>query len=1078
MRDVLHIQSFSKSCALLTLAFSVSSAQVSANEDFLVQVWDTDAGLPDSSVTSIAQTPDGYLWVGTSHGGLARFDGQRFVNFHPGNTPALNSIEIRKLVVDLQGTLWVGTVEGELLSYRDNRFQFECLNTETPAAWLSGVLSSSTNSVVLTSSYGWLLQGTLGNGTNRWESLRAPGGYSNPSTCRDGQGTIWYRTSEGRLGQFRTNQFVRVTNPPGLRSPQINTLLTDGAGTLWVGTDKELARWDGGKFVNMTPTNGEPDLNIQQMVACPDGSLWIKTDRDLRKYREQQWVAHVEAWDGGEPQLFTFPLMMNGDARGGLWFSLYGKGVWHVNASGQVSRLGEAQGLPNALVECYFEDREGNVWLGMTGGGLACVRERIFHTIWPVTSQSHLLDRSVCQDQTGAMWFGASANVVLRWENGVFSSFTPDPEQSSGFDTTVFPGAAGQLWVGYVGNGVFTLEGDKFTRPFPAADIGTVARVIYRDRAGRIWIGSEFGLFCWEKGALKRFVEADGFTAAYVLAITEDSHSNLWIGTAAGELRCYRDGKFTTFIPKDSPVAHLVAASEVDAFQNRNRGVLSGGERFWALYADAEGAIWIGGLGGGLLRFEAGQFTRYTSREGLPSEHINQILEDARGRLWVGTQNGIVQVSKAALNRFAGGEKSQLRFVAYGKLDGLPTAECSGGCQPACWRSRDGHLWFTTRKGAVWVDPEEVRSNPLPPPVVIEDIAVDGHSVAEDKQLAESPAIRLPSRLTVLPGRHYLDFKFTAPSLTSPDRVRFKWRLAGLEREWGRESNRRSVSYSFVPPGDYEFQVQACNSDGVWNETGAAIKLTVQPYFWQTRWFPLVATVGLVVISAASVALGLRARHRRRLARLEVLRVTELERSRIARDLHDELGSGLTEVTMLTAPFPGADLSSDKLRERLRRAGDRAHGLVDALDEIVWAVDPAKDNLPALAKYFAGYVEDYLKDSNIACLVQMPVTFPEWSVPAQVRHQLFLAVREAVTNAVRHARPGRIEFTMKLAEERQLEINVTDDGHGFDAATVAAGNGLANQRTRLASVGGYCEIISQLGGGTTVKLTVALSDKI
>ena len=249
-----------------------------AKDDFIVQVWDSDAGLPDSSVTSIAQTPDGYLWVGTQHGGLARFDGQRFVSFHPGNTPALHSVEIQKVCVDSLGTLWIGTVEGELLSYRDGGFRFECLETETPQAWLNSVVSCDADSVVLSSLYGWIFRATVVNKTNRWELLSAPDGDGFGSTFCDKQGVVWYRTSAAGLGLFRTNQFVQMPNPPGLRGGQINALITDAAGNLWVGTDKELARWDGGKFVNMTPTNGKPELNVQQMAACRDGSLWIKSD--------------------------------------------------------------------------------------------------------------------------------------------------------------------------------------------------------------------------------------------------------------------------------------------------------------------------------------------------------------------------------------------------------------------------------------------------------------------------------------------------------------------------------------------------------------------------------------------------------------------------------------------------------------------------------------------------------------------------------------------------------------------------------------------------------------------------------
>ena len=536
---------------LLLLAFALGARAgdaVAAPEDFLVQVWDTDSGLPHSTVTSIAQTPDGYLWVGTLHGGLARFDGVRFVNFHPGNTPELRSIEIQKLLVDPQGTLWVGTVEGALISYRDGRFRFERQSTETPQTWLGGLVSSSSNSVVLSSIYGWLFRGVRVNGTNSWETLQPPGVDNFCEPCADQDGVVWYRTFDNRLGQMRSNQFECVRNPPGLQSPQINAVITDTTGQLWVGTSKELARWNGKTFVNMTPTNGEPDIRVQQIAACSDGTLWVWTDRGLRKCREQQWLAQVESWDGEGLKSGSVPRSLSGhsrrmfgDSQGGLWVLHYGDGLWHVDAGGKVSQVREAQGLPSALVECWFEDREGNVWLGLNGGGLACVRRRTFHTVWPTGEMTHLVARAVCEDQSGAIWFGTSGNILLRWRNGEFTSFTPPIEQTVGLETTVFPGAAGRMWVGSVQNGVVTLDNETFSRPFPASDIGTVARVIYQDRRGRVWIGNEFGLFCWEQEKLKRFTAADGFPAAYVLALTEDAAGNLWIGTGIGEVWRYQD---------------------------------------------------------------------------------------------------------------------------------------------------------------------------------------------------------------------------------------------------------------------------------------------------------------------------------------------------------------------------------------------------------------------------------------------------------------------------------------------------------------------------------------------------------
>jgi signal transduction histidine kinase/ligand-binding sensor domain-containing protein len=1067
--------------ALLVLPVA-ATVRGAATDDFQVQVWNTDDGLPHSTVMSIAQTPDGYLWLGTLLGGVSRFDGHRFVNFHPGNTPELRSIEIQKLLVDGQGTLWIGTVEGALISYRDGRFRFERQNTGTPGTWHSSVVSSSSNSVTLSANCGWLFRGQEINGTNRWETIQTPDASLTTIPCADSQGMIWYQNQAGQLCQIQGNQFVTITNPPGLGSQQINTLVADTRGRLWVGTDKGLAAWDGKKFVNMMPTNGEPELKVQQIAVCRDGSLWVLMDHELRKWREQQWVARVKNWEDGESKSSTYPQSLTSsltrrllaDSRGGLWVLHYGDGLWHVDAGGQVSRVLEAQGLPSALVESWFEDREGNMWLGLNNGGLACVRRRTFHTVW--LTDEHPLAHSICEDTAGAMWFGTSANSMLRWRGGEFTRFTPPAETDVGFDTVVFPGDAGKLWVGNVQNGVLLLENEKFSRPFPSADIRQVARVIYQDRAGRLWIGSEFGLFCWEQGKLKSFTAADGFTAAYILAITEDAAGTVWIGTALGELWRYRDGKFANYRPQDTPteVAAFTAAAAADPMKEHNRGALSGGERFWALHADNEGVIWIGTLGGGLLRFQNGSFTRYTSREGLPNEHISQVLEDGRGWLWLGTRVGIVRVNKTALNQFAQGETHSVSFTTYGKVDGLPTAECSGGGQPACWRSRDGRLWFATVKGAVWTDPSEIHLNPVSPPVVVEEVFVDGRRVTEGGQAVERPAVPLPSRLTISPGRHYLDFKFTALSLTSPDKVRFKWRLAGLEPDWSRESDERSVSYSFLPPGDYEFQVKACNNDGAWNETGAVIKLTVRPYFWQTWWFKVMSGGAGLAVILGSVLTAQRRRYRARMQVLERQHALERERTRIARDIHDEVGAKLTKIGKLTEFLDRQSAVAAPHHPTLRAVADTTRNLVRTMDEIVWAVNPRNDTLDNVVNYLVHYTEEFLEHTGVSCDLKVPFEISSAPVSAEVRHNLFKVTQEALNNAIKHGHPKRVRLQVAVVGN-QLTLSLEDDGCGFNPATTAVGrNGLENMRQRMKSVGGSLQVTSTPGSGTRIQFDMAI----
>ena len=238
---------------------------------------------------------------------------------------------------------------------------------------------------------------------------------------------------------------------------------------------------------------------------------------------------------------------------------------------------------------------------------------------------------------------------------------------------------------------------------------------------------------------------------AYVLSIAEDKAGDLWFGTALGELRHFHAGKFETILPGDSLTdeSTLKAAAVANPFGSRSRGALSGGERFWSLHFDDDNVLWIGTLGGGLLRFKDGKFARFTTRDDLPSDYVSQILEDNRGQLWIGTSVGIVRVSKRELNELADGGKTEPAFVTYGKFDGLPALECSGGTQPNCWRARDGRLWFTTIKGAVWVDPEQLRLNRLPPQVHIEEFLVDGKSQGQKNAAMAKPVSKLAEKIKI-----------------------------------------------------------------------------------------------------------------------------------------------------------------------------------------------------------------------------------------------------------------------------------------------------------------------------------------
>ena len=403
-------------------------------------------------------------------------------------------------------------------------------------------------------------------------------------------------------------------------------------------------------------------------------------------------------------------------------------------------------------------------------------------------------------------------------------------------------------------------------------------------------------------------------------------------------------------------------------------------------------------------------------------------------------------------------------------LDGLPSLECSDGYQPACLRANDGRLWFSTAKGVVSVDPDELTTGSSPPPVVIEELRVDGETLASTA-----------GKITVPPGHKHFEFHFTSPTFDAPDKTRFRYRIDGLDNDWVDADVQRTAHYGHLTPNQYRFHVIACNSDGVWNKTGATIEFTVQPYFYQTRLF-LVLTAALVLGGVAAVVRTIAARkYQRELARLEQQHAIERDRARIAKDIHDDIGAGLTQITLLSEL---ARREPAQAGAQLDRISDAARDLTRSMDEIVWAVDPQHDTLASLMDYISAYTEDFLRTAEIRCRIDLPAALPTMQVDAELRYNLFLALKEALNNAVKHSHASEVWLRLKL-EPKSFTLVVEDNGRGFqgvngEASTASAerlysGSGLANLKKRLEFIGGRCVVHSSTGQGTKVEMTVFIT---
>jgi ligand-binding sensor domain-containing protein/signal transduction histidine kinase len=986
--------------------------------EYVVDSWQAEDGLPQNSVTALAQTRDGYLWVGTQDG-LARFDGVRFVVFDAHNTPAIHNSRIVQAFEDRRGALWVGTEEAGLV--RLERGQLTAFSAPH--------------------------RGTAYN-------------YARV-LCDDAQGGLWMASCENQLVRWCEGVFTVPSTNWSLAGTAVRSVAGDLTGEVWVGTDEELAVWRDRAFKVMWGRQQEEGFRVEWLAASHAGGCWVVANGRVRRFHEGKWAEDLGAYAWTNRVVYG----LHEDRHGQVWVATMGDGLFRYGTNGAVLRLTTREGLPTDSVRCVTEDREGNIWVGTEGGGLCRLKPAVFQTYARGRGLSSDQIQAVYEDEEGALWIGTNGDGLDRMKGDNMERFGLAQGLANGHVWSVLRDRQGVVWVG-TWDGLFRSEQDQFVRASDNVIIGGSVTALYEDARGTLWVGQQTlgGLACWRDGRPVAVTIPGTAASRDVRALAEDSDGALWIGTNGDGLYRLKGGLFTRF------------------------GIAEGlgSETIWCLLADADGTLWIGTAHGGLSRWRHGRMTTCTTRQGLVNDVICQIFDDHHGHLWLGSHGGVFRVRKEELDSFADGGSRMVQCLSFNNADGLPSMECSGGFQPSGCQSRDGRLWFPTVKGLTVLDPAKVRINPVPPPVVIEEALVDEVVEPLDRSTtgpyrpqAGSPgqSPQASARLRVGPGKQRFEFRFTGLSLTSPQKVRFKYKLEGLQSKWadaGDAGTRRVAHYGYLPPGDYRFRVTACNNDGIWNEEGDVLAITILPYFWQTGWFR-VSAAGLLVAVTALVAQQVSTRRfQLKLRRVEQERALERERARIARDIHDDLGARLTKIGMLTAQAERQSQPARPLPPQLREIALTAREMVEAMDATVWAVNPRNDTFNHLANYLVHYVQEFFRHSDVACRLDLPTELPDWPVSAEVRHNVFLVVKEALNNVARHANASEVRLELSLTNST-LRLAVRDNGRGFNPSEPPQrGNGLQNMAQRLQQLGGRLLVESAPGAGACITLELNL----
>jgi ligand-binding sensor domain-containing protein/signal transduction histidine kinase len=867
------------------------------------------------------------------------------------------------------------------------------------------------------------------------------------SLTQSGDGEVWALNSNGYLLRIlgaSTTTFLKETTVP------FSAMASDTNGEIWlVGSTGGMARIEKGGVLESAEPEAVPGVP-RSIAGSRAGGLWLCDGNRLRRWHAGQWAEDRGEHSWGKNDL----VRLFEDSDGSVWVGTPNRGVFRVGRDGTERALGRLYELGYDEAEYFCEDREGNIWVGSVGGGLILLRHRVLSMVAPTDRWQLRSVKSVAPSKQNGIWVGTDGAGVYHFDGKGFVRLAEGDSAEAKFRVrSVLEARDGTLWIGTVGASVQNWKDGRFSRQNASPKLPNLIYATYEDSSGAVWFGTQNGVRRFSDGVWTRL--AMNLSRRDVRCVAETPDGTIWIGMHGGGLAMYQSGNFTRYTETAGPPNGFIST----------------------LRATSGGDVWMGVEGVGLVRWRKGTFFAFKTQDGLPSDFISHIEIVSSGDLWAASYGGIFRVRLEDLERRARGEIDTVNCLVLDESDGLRSLDMSGAAQPTGCQSADGRLWFATSGGLAVVEPSRIRVRRIVPPVIIESVSVEGHDLYSNYRNgasgtnASSPLIEIP------PGSAQVEFRYTALSLEAPQRVRFKYRMEEQDGKWQDLGNRRSVLFSRLTSGDYTFQVIACNNYGYWNTEGASVRFRVLPHYWQAWWFaPLCWFSGAGIMAGAAIGM-VRHRAHERLERLQRARLVERERTRIAQDLHDDLGTGLSEISTTCALAQGTPLSSQEGQSYLREISERSIEMITALDEIVWAVNPKNDSLPSIASYFCHFAGQFLKPTSLRPRFDVEQGLPQLFLDTQQRYSLFLAFKEGLHNAVKHSGGTSLRISIFLRDE-QLCIDIEDNGSGLALEEPKPGmDGLMNMRNRLENLGGTARIMGMAQGGTRVEFRLPITEQ-
>ncbi len=701
----------------------------------------------------------------------------------------------------------------------------------------------------------------------------------------------------------------------------------------------------------------------------------------------------------------------------------------------------------NIRMKSILHDNEGNYWIGTDGDGLFRFRKKFISMIDKKVGLDNEKMLSITRINNGKMLFSTNCTGIYEWDNKQAALSKVHDYLPMGCYWSVFQDSRGRMWFGsgepYMAEGY----GEPVTKfGLEQGFDGYAVFAITEDRNGHIWVASSQGIYIYDGTELiRKITEADGLYYSDSRVMFEDDDGTMWVGTNGG-LHTIRDYKVTRI-----PLVNELESEFVDQPNIRT------------IHKDIDGTYWIGTYGDGLFRIKNDEIFRFTTEQGLFDNTSSHIIEDDKANFWMGSNRGIHRVSRESLNKVADGEMNEVISYSYGSIDGMNSPETNGGFQPSYIVEKNGDFLLPTVAGVARVSVKEVEENKVPPPVYIGSIRTSEGELKENKNIELSH------------NDAFLEIQYSAINFTDPDKVKFRYRLEGLNDNWIEVGNRREALYTKIPPGEYKFRVIASNNDGVWNDEGATLAVTVVPPFWQKNWFFIML---ILLVSGTGYFLFKRSEEkfkqendRQKKFTEQLIESQENERRRIASELHDGLGQQILVIKNRVELAKQKNGNEIELEKELDEIMQSAVISIRDVRSISHGLRPVHLEKFGLTEALVNLCEE-LQDTNSI----------EWSyhindidilIDKDKEIHFYRVIQEGVKNIIRHS--SAKEASVLINEtNKTISVTIWDDGKGFDKNNISSPEGLGflGMNERIKSLGGTIHIDSILKKGTTIKIEI------